>query len=194
MKLTQTEHLRPAGAHDVDALLALRLEAEKWLPLTGTDQWSDSETGELAIEKWRQSIDDGRTWVVVEGGATLATISRGSADRDFWREKDEPESGFYLYKLIVSRAAAGRSLGVRLIDWASSVAECEARQWVRIDVWRTNHRLHEYYESLGFRHVRTESPAHRKSGWMAQRPASARSLPGDPILTRAQALSPGKQR
>ncbi|MEU6492983.1 GNAT family N-acetyltransferase [Streptomyces sp. NPDC046984] len=178
MKSAQTEYLRPAAAEDVPALLALRTEAEGWLRTKGTDQWSDPETGERAISKWRQSIDEGRAWVVIgDHDEVLATVSRGPVDRDFWTDADQPETGLYLYKLIVSRQASGRQLGTRVIDWTSRLAALEGRTWVRIDTWRTNPGLHAYYERLGFRHVRTEEPPHRRSGWLAQRPAGELALP-----------------
>lgn len=180
MKSARTEYLRPARAEDVPALLALRTEAEGWLRTKGTDQWSDPETGERAIAKWRASIDEGRAWVVVnEQDTVLATVSRGPVDRDFWTDADRPESALYLYKLMVAREASGQHLGTRVIDWMSRLAALEGRTWVRIDTWRTNTGLHAYYERLGFKHVRTEAPAHRLSGWLAQRPAGEVALPHD---------------
>ncbi|MFJ5032091.1 GNAT family N-acetyltransferase [Streptomyces sp. NPDC088560] len=180
MKSVRTEYLRPAAAADVPALLALRTEAEGWLRTKGTDQWSDPETGDRAISKWRASIDEGRAWVVVgEHDEVLATVSRGSVDRDFWTDDDRPETALYLYKLIVAREASGRQLGTRVIDWMSRLAALEGRTWVRIDTWRTNTGLHAYYERLGFQHVRTEAPSHRLSGWLAQRRAGEVALPHD---------------
>ncbi|MFI2431763.1 GNAT family N-acetyltransferase [Streptomyces sp. NPDC018957] len=182
MKSARTEYLRPAAAEDVPALLALRAEAERWLRTKGTDQWSDAETGERAIAKWRASIDEGRAWVVVgEGDKVLATVSRGPVDRDFWTDTDHPESALYLYKLMVAREASGRHLGTRVIDWVSRLAALEGRTWVRIDTWRSNTELHAYYERLGFKHVRTEAPSHRRSGWLAQRPAGEVTLPHAPL-------------
>ncbi|MFI6609712.1 GNAT family N-acetyltransferase [Streptomyces sp. NPDC050507] len=201
MKSTQIEYLRPARAEDVQDLMALRTEAETWLGTKGTDQWSHAETGAKAITKWRASIDEGRAWVVVDGGGgVLATVSRGPVDRDFWVDEDRPESALYLYKLIVARRAAGRQLGARLVDWASTLAAMEGRDWVRIDTWRTNGGLHAYYERLGFEHVRTESPSHRRSGWLAQRSVAALSLPEVPLragMRRVEAAialpSPGRR-
>ncbi|MFI8868515.1 GNAT family N-acetyltransferase [Streptomyces sp. NPDC053707] len=189
MKSTPTEYLRPARAADVPALMSLRTEAETWLGTKGTDQWSDPETGGKAITKWRASIDEGRAWVVVtDDGEVLATVSRGPVDRDFWTDDDHPESALYLYKLIVARQAAGRQLGARLVDWASNLAAMEGRDWVRIDTWRTNGGLHAYYERLGFKHVRTENPSHRRSGWLAQRAVTALSLPDDLLAVGTQGL------
>jgi GNAT superfamily N-acetyltransferase len=152
--------------------MALRTDAENWLRQIGSDQWSDPETGSRAIAKWHQAIEDGRTWVILDDDeAVLGTVSRGPADRDFWNDTDQPHTAFYLYKLIISRGAAGTGIGSLVLDWACRVAGLEGRRWLRIDCWRTAHGLQRYYERLGFTHVRTEAPSHRKSGWLAQRPS-----------------------
>jgi len=169
--------------------MALRTEAEQWLTTQGTDQWSDPETGARAIDKWRQSIDEGRSWVIVDAdGGALATVSRGPVDRDFWHDSDGPETALYLYKLIVARKCAGTGLGGRVLDWAAQVAALEGRAWVRIDVWRTNTGLQSYYERNGFTHVRTESPSHRRSGWLAQRPTAGAAMPNLPLAVGDPAL------
>ncbi|WP_242588250.1 GNAT family N-acetyltransferase [Streptomyces albidoflavus] len=165
--------IRPASPSDIPALMALRTEAESWLPSLGTDQWSDPETGTRALTKWRETIDDGRAWIALDSHDTpVGTVSRGPADRDFWTEHDHLEQAFYLYKLITARSVKGQGLGELILDWACRVAAAEGRAWVRIDCWRTNTGLQHYYEQLGFTHVRTEHPHHRKSGWLAQRSSS----------------------
>lgn len=152
--------------------MALRTDAENRLRQIGSDQWSDPETGSRAIAKWHQHVEDGRTWVILdEADSILGTVSRGPADRDFWNETDQLHTAFYLYKLIISQDAAGTGIGSLVLDWACRVAALEGRRWLRIDCWRTAHGLQRYYEGLGFAHVRTEAPSHRKSGWLAQRPS-----------------------
>lgn len=166
--------IQPASSDDVSTLMDLRTEAEDWLRARGSDQWSDREIGGRAIAKWKTAIDDGRTWLIRDEArdVTVGTVSRGPVDRDFWTDADRPESAFYLYKLIISRSTAGSGLGSLVLDWASRVAALEGREWLRIDCWRTATGLQRYYEGLGFEHVRTEAPSHRKSGWLAQRPSS----------------------
>ncbi|WP_428957976.1 GNAT family N-acetyltransferase [Streptomyces sp. cg35] len=168
-----TYRIRPANAHDIDDLMSLRTEAEGWLASKHTDQWSDRELGAIAISKWKATIDDGRTWVLLDKhNHTVGSVSRGPADRDFWHEEDQPETAFYLYKLMTSRQVAGQGIGSLVVDWTCRVAALEGRKWVRLDCWRTNRGLQSYYEGLGFTHLRTEEPDHRKSGWLAQRPSS----------------------
>jgi ribosomal protein S18 acetylase RimI-like enzyme len=166
--------IQPASNQNVPTLMALRTEAEDWLTSLGSDQWSDRETGTRAISKWQDAISEGRTWVIrsQKTNAIVATVSRGGADSDFWRQTDDPETGLYLYKLIVSRTASGLGIGDLVLDWACRVAQLEGRTWLRIDCWRTATGLQRYYQRRGFTHVRTEAPEHRRSGWLAQRPAT----------------------
>ncbi|MYV66854.1 GNAT family N-acetyltransferase [Streptomyces sp. SID2131] len=165
--------------------MALRTEAEDWLQTQGSDQWSDRQTGAAAIAKWHDAINEGRTWLIrdTERDLTVGTVSRGPADADFWTADDKPETALYLYKLIIGRAAAGLGIGSLVIDWTARLAALEGREWVRLDCWRTATGLQRYYQALGFEHVRTESPAHRKSGWLGQRPSGL-------VLNRQEALRP----
>ncbi|OII60187.1 GNAT family N-acetyltransferase [Streptomyces sp. CC53] len=165
--------IRPASTDDVTTLMQLRTEAENWLQARGSDQWSDRETGARAIGKWKAAIEDGRTWLIQDdlSDVTVGTVSRGPADLDFWKTDDRPESALYVYKLMVRRDSSGAGIGSLVLDWASKLAALEGRDWVRLDCWRTATGLQRYYESLGFVHVRTEAPTHRKSGWLGQRPA-----------------------
>ncbi|MFB6779856.1 GNAT family N-acetyltransferase [Streptomyces sp. NPDC056352] len=129
-------------------------------------------------------------WVVVDDSETvLATVSRGPIDRDFRTDDDRPETAFYLYKVIVSRRAEGRRLGERLVDSASEPAALEGRDRARTDTWRTNRGLHSHYERIGFEHVRTESPPHRRSGWLAQRPVTTLSPADSPLAAGSRAAA-----
>lgn len=189
-----TLKLRPAGLADASSLMGLRTEAERWLQTLGTDQWSDTPTATRALSKWKADIEAGMTWVVVDGHENVvATATRSVPDRDFWLPTDGLESALYISKIIVSRGAAGRNVGGMLLDWASQLAALEARAWVRIDVWRTNHQLHAYYRDRGFQHVRTEAPSHRLSGWLGQRPAGMTEFP-DRLIPALPAICDLAQR
>ncbi|MFF4344250.1 GNAT family N-acetyltransferase [Kitasatospora sp. NPDC001540] len=170
--------VRLASSEDIPALMALRTEAERWLASMGVDQWSDPDLGDRAMQSWLERINRGQTWVFTdEHDAVAATVSRGLADTDFWKESDDPSSALYVYKLIVARSAAGQKLGARILDWLSVIAAAEGKQFVRLDVWRNNRGLQLYYTKQGFEHVRTEHAATRLSGWLGQRPAGTVLFP-----------------
>jgi GNAT superfamily N-acetyltransferase len=176
--------IRPASPDDSNALMKLRIEAEEWLANAGIDQWRSPGFRDRALAKWQVDITEGRTWVVPDAsGELLGTITLARPDVDFWTRADAPESAVYVAKLITARSAAGQQLGGRLLDWAGEVARDRQLPWLRLDVWRDNAKLQNYYLNEGFEHVRTEAPSHRLSGWMAQRPSSLVVHPDAPLCT-----------
>ncbi|MFI6125376.1 GNAT family N-acetyltransferase [Streptomyces sp. NPDC051064] len=161
----------------------LRLEAERWLADAGIDQWRNPQTRQPALEKWKTDIAAGRTWVVEEQGDAVATVTLAPPDLDFWTANDEPDEAVYVAKLITSRSVAGRNLGGQLLDWVGSQARQQGKPWVRLDCWRSNTKLQDFYKGEGFQHVRTEAPTHRLSGWLGQRASS--------VVRHPESLLPG---
>ncbi len=176
--------MRLATSADEPVLMGLRAEAEEWLAAAGIDQWRTPGVRDRALAKWQVDIVEGRTWIAVgASSAPVATVTLARPDQDFWHETDTPDSALYVAKLITARATAGQHVGGRVLDWVAGVARARQLPWVRLDVWRTNRRLQQYYLTEGFSHVRTEAPSHRLSGWMAQRPAALVMHPENPIAT-----------
>lgn len=181
--------MRKATPPDAPALMSLRIEAEQWLAAAGVDQWRDARTRGPALKKWTMDIDAGRTWIAVTtADDVLGTVTLARPDMDFWTSEDQPHSAIYVGKLITARAAAGLYLGERILDWAGSVARQRGLPWVRLDCWRDNARLQNYYLRRGFRHVRTEAPTHRLSGWLAQRPASIITRPDHQLVSASASV------
>lgn len=175
--------IRRATQADGAALMKLRLEAEEWLEAQGIDQWRSPGFRDRALDKWRTDIAAGRTYVVEDDDKdVVGTVTLARPDPDFWTPADDLDSAVYVAKLISTRRAAGSRLGGRIIDWAGSIARRQGRRWVRLDCDRANIRLQDYYLRESFAHVRTESPEHRLSGWMAQRPAEIVMYPDVPII------------
>ncbi|MGW7007209.1 GNAT family N-acetyltransferase [Streptomyces sp. NPDC054933] len=162
--------MRPATSADVPDLMRLRIEAEGWLAEAGIDQWRSPGFRERALAKWQNDIAEGRTWIAAAEEA-VGTVTLACPDLDFWKPFDVPEDAVYVAKLITARQAAGQQLGGRILDWVGAVARHRGLPWVRLDCDRANTKLQDYYLREGFRNVRTEAPAHRLSGWMAQRPS-----------------------
>ncbi|MEV8057160.1 GNAT family N-acetyltransferase [Streptomyces antimycoticus] len=176
-----SQALRLANETDQDELMRLRVEAEDWLARAGIDQWRTAGFRDRALEKWRIDIENGRTWIVVESGEAVGTVTLASPDMDFWTLADRPDAALYVAKLITSRAASGQDLGGRILDWVGTVAAKTDKPWIRLDCWRANTALQDYYLREGFEHVRTEAPPHRLSGWMAQRSSSVIMHPENPL-------------
>jgi GNAT superfamily N-acetyltransferase len=173
--------MRQAVPADVDALMGLRVEAEQWLAQAGIDQWRNPQTRGPALAKWMADIEAGRTWIVGDGKDVRATVTLAPPDMDFWQESDHPQSALYIAKLITARSSKGSKLGGRLLDWVAGQARQQGKNLIRLDCWRSNSKLQQFYLREGFRHVRTEEPEHRLSGWLGERPASVVRYPDVPL-------------
>lgn len=172
-----TYPIRLAADNDVDAILALRTEAEEWLRQRGIRQWTD-DYREYARDVLRTSVQDGACWVVEDNGQVIATITISQADTDFWDPEDDLDSAMYLGKAIVARSHAHQELGDAVMNWASWRADLAGKKWMRIDVRRDNERLHRYWLGQGWEYVRTVDPPRRRteSGTLFQRPAGSTTL------------------
>lgn len=157
---------------DLQTIVDLRNEASDWLRRRGSDQWA----GPPNRERLRRSIEAGETYVVWDDGQAAATITLDThADPDFWKPEDRPHDALYVRQMIVARRFAGHDLGADLLDWAGDRARQVGKSWLRLDCWKTNSRLQDYYRRHGFTHLRTVDLPHRGSGALFQRPAATRT-------------------
>ena len=166
--------IRKAVADDLPTILRWRAEAAVWLHEQGSDQWSDSGLSRDAfIDRVTDSIGTGETWIAEDDdGTPLGTIAVDSRpDPGLWSE-EELESAFVVHRMITDRSAVGRGVGTRLLDHAEHLARGAGRKRLILDAWTTNRGLHAYYESQGFRHVRTVPDHHTPSATLFERPVT----------------------
>jgi len=167
-----TYAVRLAVDDDVPALVGLRRHAEQWLHTAGIEQWTRSAYGARVIKEW---VYAGSTFVVeTDTGETIGTLSLDSADLEIWTEQERSQPALHLYKFIIRSDHRGTGLGDVLLDWACHRAELAGSLWLRLDCWRDNIRLHDYYLRRGFRYLETRTHPVRMSGAMFERPANVR--------------------
>ncbi|WIN00106.1 GNAT family N-acetyltransferase [Actinoplanes oblitus] len=165
--------LRHATYDDISAVLAVLNSAVAWLHQRGSDQWGgipwhadellpDLHTGSLYLAETVDRIP-------------IATMSlNDTPDEDFWTPDDDPHAALYLRHLAVDRRAAGHGIGAWMLHQATRRAADDRKNWLRLDAWKTNARLHTYYLDHGFEHVRTVDVSGRNSGALFQRPTAVR--------------------
>jgi ribosomal protein S18 acetylase RimI-like enzyme len=179
--------VRPATQADAASVADLWELAGGWLANRGSDQWQ-YPPDQLKI---RTDIEAGNVFVVVrdfirDAEPPLATITLDtSADPEFWESQDAPDTALYVHRTIVHPGMKGYQVGSALLDWASLRAAAAGQPWLRLDAWRTNTSLHDYYRREGFSHVRTVNLPHRRSGALFQRRAGHQSFRG-PLLHDVQ--------
>lgn len=148
-----------ATQNDVNDIVVLRKNAAGWLRGKGTDQWQEPwPSPDAEIERLKKSIAEETTYIVRFFSEPVATFAIDNfADPKLWTEEEQCESARYIHRLVVHRDYSGVKLGAILIELitASAMVKGSRCSWLRVDVWTTNHNLHQYYRNLGFEHVRT---------------------------------------
>ncbi len=163
----------PTDLSDVMWLLDLRVA---WLAERGLDQWSTSGGWR---PKMLRSIQAGEVWIAHDKEFPVATVtlSRGG-DADFWTAEELTDDAVYLSKLATNPDYKGKRIGATVLAWARNHAARIPVSVLRLDAWRSNSELHQYYLSQGWRHVRTEVVEGRKSGTLFETPAAAMPVVG----------------
>lgn len=149
--------MRPATPDDVDHIMRLRAKAARWLASIGSDQWSSPwPSGPQMRATIAASIDRGETWMAVNDDQVLGTVALdGYTAPNLWTPAEIAQPARYVHRLIIDRQTACRGTGAAILEWCANQARAAGAQWLRADVWTTNHGLHDYYRGLGWQHVRT---------------------------------------
>lgn len=161
--------IRKAGEDDIPSAHHVLHAASQWLAARGYDQW---QRRPITTEHVRMLVNAGSMYVGTLDNRIVATMAVDKrADPDFWEPQDDPENALYLHKMAVNPEYRGHRLGEELTDYAAAKARAEGKKWLRLDAWRSNPDLQEYYRSRGWTHVRTVNAPHRDSGALFQRDA-----------------------
>lgn len=168
--------IRLARRDDLPRLIALRVEAERWLEEKEIKQWT-TDYADYARSVFQRAVDDGAAWIVTtDAGDVVGTASLSYVpDPDFWgwMPPEDRANALYIGKMIVSLRARGVGLADAILNWASTQAAEANQPWLRLEVRRDNTGLQRYYLDRGFSHVHTWHHPQRRteSGWLAQRPS-----------------------
>jgi hypothetical protein len=179
--------LRRAAPEDLSAIHGLLADAAAWLRGMGTDQWERPwPSREERDRRILAGLENGETWIVRDGATPVATITITTrANPEVWSDPD-PECDLsaravYAQRLVTARRYAGRKLGSELIDWAGLLGQrLNGAQWVRVDVWRSNRALHDYYRNSGFSACGACADPCYPSGALFQKPVRAIRKPRFP--------------
>jgi hypothetical protein len=157
-----------ATVDELASVLQVLNEAAERVHARGLDQWPHG----FDADRIGPYVALAEMWLVRDtGGRAVATVRvTADADPDFWGASEAAELALYVSKLArVPDAAPGT--GELLLRWVTDHAASLGYTWVRLDAWRTNTGLHEYYRARGWDVVRTVQLPHRRSGALFQRSA-----------------------
>lgn len=154
--------MRPADTADLDAVMGLLDSRIRWLRARGSDQWS---TGNTFRARLTDHMARQETWILFDDDSAIATITLTSyGDPDFWTCEELQDKALYVSKMATEIQREREGLGTLMLRWAQNKAAHDGVDVIRWDAWRTNSQLHDYYISVGARHVRTVAVPDRWSG------------------------------
>jgi ribosomal protein S18 acetylase RimI-like enzyme len=163
--------IRRAVPGDLRTVLAILHSVAGWLHRCGYDQWPDGSPS-LGPVRIGTQIERGEFWIVSEDQDPVAVIALSSAgDADFWTSAELTEPAMYVSKAAVLRRVAGRGIGAMLLRWACDRAAAEGIRRMRLDVWKTNYGLQDYYRRQGWHYLGTVERLGRNSGALFWHPA-----------------------
>jgi len=105
-----------------------------------------------------------------------------------WPAANGQEPAVYVRRITVSRRPeyAGHGLGGQLLDWAGLRANRDyGARWVRVDVWTTNTKLHDYYVNQGFQECGRSPVPDYPSAALFQKSVEEIRLPAAPLFREA---------
>jgi GNAT superfamily N-acetyltransferase len=160
--------IRVAEDDDLRVVLGLLNGSAAWLHSKGVDQWPSGFTA----DRIRPCIESRRTLLAEQHGHAAGTVAVSPwGDSDFWTDRELIVPAWYVSKLAVARVQAGRGIGDWILRWVSDLAASNGVGWIRLDAWRTNRRLHQWYADHGWEPVRVMNVPGRGSGALFRRRA-----------------------
>jgi GNAT superfamily N-acetyltransferase len=148
--------IRPGGAGDIDAVLALGDEAVTWMNARGNTQqwgtapWTGSQPREAVV---RDLAHGGGMRIAADpDGTVLGVLVITGTPQPYVPAAEEPE--LYVNLLLVSRRHSGQGIGAALIGRAKQEAAAGGIGLIRVDCWAgEGGSLVRVYERYGFSRV-----------------------------------------
>jgi GNAT superfamily N-acetyltransferase len=178
--MTGPVHVRQAFTeNDIVEVAEMWTRSAAWLRGKGLDQWQYP----VKWDNIRRSVAAGTCWLVADrDGRTSGTITVEFKADPYWDFSDDPDNALYVHRMVVEAHARGRELGSALLDWAARSARQAGKSWLRLDAWKSNPALHQYYLDRGFTFVYMDDNPADPSGACFQRPATVERHAGPDVV------------
>jgi ribosomal protein S18 acetylase RimI-like enzyme len=131
---------------DIDVLFQIYEEAITLQKAIGNNSWKGFER--TAVE---QEILVQQQWKIIIDGSIAGVFQITTSDPIIWEERNLDPS-LYIHRIAISTKFRGRSLVKHILNWATSYAAENNKEYLRIDTGSGNERLINYYLSLGFKY------------------------------------------
>jgi ribosomal protein S18 acetylase RimI-like enzyme len=104
------------------------------------------------IDKVTKEIEENRQWKIMIDGKVACAFMTAFNDRAIWDERDG-EPSIYLHRISTNPDFRGRGFVKLITDWAIDYAKANQIEYVRLDTWQDNTKLHQLYLNVGYTYV-----------------------------------------
>ena len=99
-----------------------------------------------------KEIEENRQWKIMIDGTVACVFMTARNDRAIWDEKDA-DAAIYIHRISTNPDFRGRGFVKLITNWAIDYAKANSIDYVRLDTWQDNARLHSIYQNAGYAYV-----------------------------------------
>lgn len=136
--------ITPATSNDTQTVLAILLDATRWLQSRSLPTWSPN----ALLPVMAAAIERNEVYLAYLDAQPAGTISIQWTDETYWGERSD-DAG-YIHKLATLRAVAGQHIGAQMLSWAEDLIEHGGRPYARLDCHATNPAINHFYVMAGY--------------------------------------------
>ena len=139
-----------AGISDLDTLMQFYDNAIAHQKTVSNLVWKGFDR-EVVIKE----IEEGRQWKIMIDSQVACVFMTALNDPDIWDERDK-DAAIYIHRICTSPDFRGKGFVKIITDWTLDFARINNLDFVRLDTWQDNARLHDIYLNAGFNYVGTK--------------------------------------
>lgn len=137
-----------AGIEDLETLMGFYDDAIAHQKAVSNLVWKGFDKPVVVKE-----IEEGRQWKIMIDGKVACVFMTVLNDPAIWDEKDK-DTAVYIHRISTNPDFRGKGFVKIITDWAIGFAHSKQLDYVRLDTWQDNAKLHDIYTKAGFTYVR----------------------------------------
>lgn len=134
-----------AKENDIETIHDLIVKRCKWFDENNIKQWDMSYAKRYDKDYFKNQINTNLMYIAKYDETIAGCMLLKNKDEDYWQD-DEPS--YYIHHLATDILYKG--IGKSLINFAINKARNDNKEYLRLDCFKSNIKLNNYYKNLGF--------------------------------------------
>ncbi len=140
-----------SSIQDLETIMSLYSQAIAHQAAVSDLVWKGFDIGMV-----RSEIEANQQWKIVIDNQIACVFMIAKNDPAIWDEKDS-DSAIYIHRISTNDAFRGYGFVKIITDWAINYAKENQIDFVRLDTWQENAKLHSLYLKAGFTYIGIKS-------------------------------------